>query len=94
MCAIATTVYQALAHPTRRKILRLLKSGPKTAGDLANEFDNAWPTISRHLQTLKACDLISVERHSTSLLYRANTSILEGAIAELIELMGSSSDEE
>ena len=41
-------VFSALAHPVRREVLRLLRDGPMTAGALADRFDVAKPTMSRH----------------------------------------------
>ena len=81
-------IFKALAHPARRKIMDLLKHGPMTSGDLASVFDAAWPTITRHLTVLKDADLISAERQGNSILYRANASVLEGAVAALLALMG------
>ncbi|MEO1101299.1 MAG: metalloregulator ArsR/SmtB family transcription factor [Pseudomonadota bacterium] len=82
-------MFKALAHPARRQIMALLKSGPKTSGELAEAFDSAWPTISRHLSVLKEADLITAERDGTSILYRANASVLEEAAAALMGLMNT-----
>lgn len=88
------TVFKALAHPARRKIMDLLKDGPMTSGDLAGVFDSAWPTITRHLTVLKEADLISAERQGNSILYRANASVLEGAVAALLALMGTDNQDD
>ena len=84
-------VFKALAHPARRRIMDLLRDGPKTSGDLACVFDSAWPTITRHLTVLKEADLITAERQGNSILYRANASVLEGVVAALLALIGSDS---
>jgi DNA-binding transcriptional ArsR family regulator len=81
--------FAALAHPTRREILRLLRGGPLSAGDLARHFDLAKPTLSGHFNVLKAAELISVERRGTTLLYRLNLSVVEEAISALMELAGT-----
>ena len=83
-------IFKALAHPDRRKVLALLKSGPKLAGDLAAEFDSSWPTMSRHLSVLKQADLISAERQGTQILYRINTSVLEDTAGALLAFIGVS----
>ncbi len=83
---MVNTLFKALSHPDRRKILALLKEGPMPAGDLADHFDSAWPTISRHLNVLKEADLISAERQGTTIFYRANSSVLEDAAAALLSL--------
>lgn len=60
-----------------------------SAGDLASHFDLAKPTLSGHFNVLKAADLISAERRGTTLLYRLNASVMEEAIAALMELAGT-----
>jgi ArsR family transcriptional regulator len=79
-------VFEALSHPVRRKILALLKQGPKSAGALAEHFELTKPTLSVHFAKLKDAELVVVERQGTSLIYHLNTSILEGALAGLLSL--------
>ena len=74
-------VFEALSHPVRRKILTLLRKGPMSAGELAEHFDIAKPTLSVHFAKLKDADLVSVERRGTSLIYHLNMSILEEALS-------------
>jgi DNA-binding transcriptional ArsR family regulator len=74
-------VFEALSHPVRRKILALLRKGPMSAGELAEHFDIAKPTLSVHFAKLKDADLVSVERRGTSLIYHLNMSILEEALS-------------
>ena len=45
--------FKALADPTRRRILELLREGNCTAGELAEHFDISKPSLSHHLATLK-----------------------------------------
>lgn len=80
------TVFEALSHPVRRKVLALLKSGPMSAGELAGHFDLARPTLSVHFNKLKQAELVVVERQGTSLIYHLNTSVLEEALAGLFDL--------
>lgn len=80
---------KALAHPIRRQIMVALRSGAKTSGELAELFDATWPTVSRHLMTLKQADLITAERKATSILYRANTSVLEDVAGAVMALIGN-----
>lgn len=82
-------VFGALAHPVRRKILRLLQGGAMSAGDLAAEFALAKPTLSGHFAVLKAADLVTTERKGTTILYRLNMSVLEEALAALMSLTGA-----
>ena len=85
---MANSVFSALGHPLRRQVMALLRKGPKTSGDLAEAFDASWPTVSRHLGVLKDADLITAARQGTSILYRANTSVLEAAAASILALVG------
>lgn len=79
-------VFEALSHPVRRKVLALLKSGPQSAGDLADHFELSRPTLSVHFAKLKEADLVAVERRGTSLIYHLNTSVLEQALADVLSL--------
>ena len=85
-------VFEALAHPVRRKILRLLRAGPLSAGEIAAHFDLTKPTLSSHFNKLKQAELVAAERRGTSLIYHANTSILEEAVVGLLELKEKSHD--
>lgn len=69
--------FRALADPTRRRILELLRSADLTAGDLADHFDMTKPSISHHLNTLKAAGLVDAEREGQSIVYSLNTSVLQ-----------------
>jgi ArsR family transcriptional regulator, repressor of sdpIR and other operons len=79
-------VYKALAHPVRREILAMLRQRAHSAGDLADAFALAKPTLSGHFNILKNAGLISVERKGTTLIYRLNISVLEDAVAGLMDL--------
>lgn len=69
--------FRALADPTRRRILELLRSADLTAGELADHFDMTRPSISHHLNTLKAAGLVDAEREGQSIVYSLNTSVLQ-----------------
>lgn len=69
--------FKALADPTRRRILELLRSADLTAGKLADHFDMTKPSISHHLNTLKAAGLVDAEREGQSIVYSLNTSVLQ-----------------
>jgi DNA-binding transcriptional ArsR family regulator len=86
-------VFDALAHPVRRKILKLLRNGPLSAGDLAERFDLAKPTLSGHFTVLKTADLVTAERKGTSIIYRLNMSVLEEAMAALMSIAGAEARE-
>ena len=64
-------VFRALAHPTRRHVLVVLhaRGGEMTAGKIAQRFDCAWPTMSRHLRVLEDAGLVRVERDGRMWVY-------------------------
>ncbi|MGV8833329.1 MAG: metalloregulator ArsR/SmtB family transcription factor [Devosia sp.] len=87
------TVFEALSHPVRRKVLGLLKkTGPMSAGDLATHFDVSRPTLSVHFAKLKDAQLVTVVRQGTSLIYHLNTSVLEQALADVLSLKENDHD--
>ncbi|MCI5043371.1 MAG: autorepressor SdpR family transcription factor [Aquisalinus sp.] len=82
------STYRALSHPIRRKVLRLLRQRAHTAGELADQFDIAKPTLSGHLNVLKQAELVTVDRKGTTLTYRLNMSVAEELIENLLALLG------
>ena len=61
----------ALADPTRRRILRLVRDDERSAGDLASEFGHlSRPAVSQHLRVLQSADLVTVRRAGNHRLYR------------------------
>ncbi|MBX3011598.1 MAG: winged helix-turn-helix transcriptional regulator [Caldilineaceae bacterium] len=79
-------VYKALADPTRRRVLQLLRERDMSAGELAEHFDSTWPTLSRHFAILREADLIQGEKRGASIIYRLNVSVLEEALLSMMEM--------
>lgn len=79
------SVFKALADPTRREILRLLRNGPRTSGEIAEHFTSAWPTISRHLAVLREAALIRSERAGQQIVYELDTTVFADVIEHLLE---------
>ena len=77
-------VFKALADPTRREILRLLRSGPKSSGDIAESFDSAWPTISRHLGVLRDAELVTTQREGSTVMYELDTIVFQDTVEHLM----------
>jgi ArsR family transcriptional regulator len=77
--------FRALADPTRREILRLLRDGPKTSGEIAEHFDSAWPTVSRHLGVLRDAELILSERNGQQIVYELNTTVFQDLVEQVLE---------
>ena len=79
-------VFRALADPTRREILRLLRKRDMTAGELAEHFPLAASTLSGHFNVLKHAGLIVFERKGTTLVYSLNVSAAEETVGALTDI--------
>jgi DNA-binding transcriptional ArsR family regulator len=77
-------IYKALSDPTRRKILELLRQRDMTAGELAEHFELARPSLSKHFNLLKEADLIQGNKNGTTIHYSLNISVLEDALLSLM----------
>lgn len=86
-----SSILKALADPTRRRILQLLRAREMSAGDLASHFPLSKPTLSGHFTVLKEAGLVDVQRQGTTLIYRLNTSVLEDALTALMDGFGFNS---
>ena len=80
-------VFRALADGTRRAILRMLREGPLTSGEIASRFESSWPTISRHLSVLRDAGLVVAERSGQEIVYELDTSVFQDLIQHLMEWM-------
>ncbi|WP_339930194.1 autorepressor SdpR family transcription factor [uncultured Brevundimonas sp.] len=74
------TVFKALADPTRRRVLELLRQRPMTAGELADQFSFAKPTMSAHFAVLKEAGLVEATKDGKQVIYRLKLSVLEDAL--------------
>jgi DNA-binding transcriptional ArsR family regulator len=81
-------VFKALADPTRRRILELLREQEMTAGEIATHFSVSKPTLSGHFTILRAADLISAEKAGTQITYRLNLSVVEETLLALSDALG------
>jgi DNA-binding transcriptional ArsR family regulator len=72
-------VFTALAHPARRRILLTLnfEGGSMTAGQIADMFEHAWPTTTRHIQVLESAGLLHHEREGRNRVYHIDRRRLE-----------------
>ncbi len=73
-------VFKALADPTRRRVLELLRKGPMNAGELSEHFDFAKPTMSAHFAVLKEANLVEAHRDGKQVIYQLKLSVLEDAL--------------
>ena len=83
---------RALADPTRREILGLLKGGKMSAGDITEHFSVTGAAISRHLSVLKEADLIFDTRDGKYIYYELNLTVLEEILVFISELKGENDD--
>jgi len=65
-------VFKALADPTRREILHLLRAGGTTVGGLASNFRTSRPAISRHLRVLRGAGLVSTRKKGAASICELN----------------------
>jgi DNA-binding transcriptional ArsR family regulator len=86
--AQADVVYKALADPTRRKILALLRERDHTAGELCDAFPISGPSMSHHFNVLKQAELIDGRREGQQILYTLNTTAIQELLAGMFELLG------
>jgi ArsR family transcriptional regulator len=80
--------FKALADPTRREILALLRQGEMTAGDLAEKFDMTKPSMSHHYAVLKDADLVTSRREGQQIWYGLNTTVVQDLMAWAMDLIG------
>ena len=83
-----STVFKALSDPTRRRVLHLLRQGPKSAGELADHFPVSKPTMSAHFAVLREAGLVQSDKHGKTIIYRLRMSVLEEALMEFTQLLG------
>lgn len=83
---------RALADPTRREILTLLRDGRLSAGEIAAHFSVTAASISRHLSVLCRADLIRDHREGKFIYYELNASVLEEILLWIAELKGEKDD--
>ena len=79
---------KALSDPIRREILKLLKNGRMSAGDIVAHFDVTGASVSRHLSVLKDADLIRDQREGKFIYYELNASVLEEIMIFIAEIKG------
>jgi DNA-binding transcriptional ArsR family regulator len=69
-------VFRAIADPTRREILRVLRGGRHSVGEIAENFGTSRPAISKHLRLLRAVGLVSMQQVGTARICTLNAKPL------------------
>ena len=86
------TTLKALADPTRREILNMLKDGALSAGEIVEKFPISGAAISRHLSVLREADLIRDRREGKFIYYALNAAVLEEIMLWIKDLGGNSNE--
>jgi DNA-binding transcriptional ArsR family regulator len=77
-------IFKALADHTRRDILKALKDGELTAGQIASRFPISAPSMSRHFAVLRSAGLIAERREANRIYYRLDEDCLAGAVGSFL----------
>lgn len=93
MASAINQAFKAIADPTRREILRMLRAQEMTAGELADRFDMTKPSMSHHFAVLKSAGLITSRREGQTIWYALNTTVVEDVLAWAVELVGGTHGE-
>ncbi|HEU4556799.1 MAG TPA: autorepressor SdpR family transcription factor [Longimicrobium sp.] len=84
---------RALGDPTRREILKALRAGDLTAGEIAARFPMTAASVSHHLAVLKEAGLVTAERNGRNLIYSLETTVFQDFLQEMMGLLGTGRDE-
>lgn len=77
---------RALGDPTRREILRVLRQGDLTAGEIASRFPMTAASVSHHLSVLREAGLVSVERNGRNLVYSLEATVFQDFLQQMVGL--------
>jgi len=78
---------RALSDPTRREILRLLREGDLTAGEIGARFPITGASVSHHLNVLKDAGLVQAERSGRTIVYSLNSTVFQDLVRQLMGLL-------
>jgi DNA-binding transcriptional ArsR family regulator len=80
--------FRALADPSRRRILALLRDSDLAAGEIAGHFDMTFASVSHHLQVLRDAELVQSRRDGQHIIYSLNTTVFQDALQHLLDIAG------
>jgi ArsR family transcriptional regulator len=86
MASTINLAFKAIADPTRREILHMLRKEEMTAGELAERFDMSKPGMSHHFAVLKEAGLVTARREGQTIWYALNTTVVEDVLAWAVNL--------
>jgi ArsR family transcriptional regulator, arsenate/arsenite/antimonite-responsive transcriptional repressor len=84
---------RALSDPTRREILRVLREGDRTAGELSALFPITAASVSHHLNVLREAGLVQSERDGRNIVYTLDSTVFQQFMEELMTLFEIGGDE-
>ena len=87
-------VFRALADPTRRAVLKALRRGSQTAGELAGQFSMTRASLSHHFNVLKSADLVRTERRGQHIVYSLNATVMQEVTAMLMDVFSPADEPE
>lgn len=79
---------RALADPTRREILQLLRAGDRSAGEIAERFPMTAASVSHHLAVLREAGLVSAVREGRSIIYSLEATVVQELLEHLLGQFG------
>lgn len=86
MAGTLNCAFKAIADPTRRAILHLLRRQEMSAGALAEHFDVTKPSMSHHFSVLREAGLVTSRREGQTIWYALNTTVLEDVLAWTMDM--------
>lgn len=90
---VSNEAFKALADPTRREILQMLRKAELTAGELAERFNMTKPTMSHHFTVLRDAGLIGSRREGQTIWYSLNTTVLQDVMVWAMNLTAEKTEE-
>lgn len=84
---------KALGDKNRREILKMLRSGPMTAGDIGQAFSMSKATVSYHLSILLEAELIFLNKEKNFRIYSLNASVFEELMSFIMNFMEDEENE-
>jgi DNA-binding transcriptional ArsR family regulator len=86
-------VWNAMADPTRREILSMLRKHDMTAGEISDSFTVSGATVSHHLKTLREAGLIIAEKDKQTITYSLNMTVFQDFLKGVAEAFGAKGEE-
>ena len=80
--------FKALAHPVRRNILKRLRDGQLSAGEIADAYDMSKPSMSTHFSVLKEARLIHAKRKGNHIYYCLNVTVADEVLSGIMDIFG------